>query len=168
MKMRSGAHPAPKTQPMETTVNIQQGSEAFEQAGKFFNNAQIPEGVQAMAQQGVAASNEFYAKASAAAEDGAKTFTDIADTAWASAKMLNEKIVKNFSVNAETALHAAQAMAAAKSMPEIAKIQGEFVQKFAAGATEQTKEFADLVTRVTHHIFEKAQATAGTTFKTKY
>ena len=65
-----------------------------------------------------------------------------------STKMLNEKIVQNMTANAEAAFRAAQAIATAKSLPEIAKLQSEFVQKFAAQATEQTKDFFDLSTRI--------------------
>jgi phasin family protein len=90
---------------------------------------------------------------------------EIADTAWGSTKMLNEKIVQNLTANAEAAFGAAQAIATAKSLPEIAKLQSEFVQKFAAQATEQTKEFFDLSTRATQHLFEKAQSAATKSFK---
>ena len=139
-------------------MNQQFGKQAFDQAEKLFKDARVPENVQAIAQQGVAASKEFYAKTAAAAQDGAKVMTEIADTAWGSTKLLNEKIVQNLTANAEAAFTAAQAMATAKSLPELAKLQGEFVQKFAAQASEQTKEFFDLSTRATQHLFEKAQA----------
>ena len=139
-------------------MNQQFGKQAFDQAEKLFKDARVPENVQAIAQQGVAASKEFYAKTAAAAQDGAKVMTEIADTAWGSTKMLNEKLVQNLTANAEAAFTAAQAMATAKSLPELAKLQGEFVQKFAAQASEQTKEFFDLSTRATQHLFEKAQA----------
>ena len=150
---------------MDTTVNQQFGKQAFDQAEKLFKDARVPENVQAIAQQGVAASKEFYAKTAAAAQDGAKVMTEIADTAWGSTKMLNEKLVQNLTANAEAAFTAAQAMATAKSLPELAKLQGEFVQKFAAQASEQTKEFFDLSTRATQHLFEKAQAAASKSFK---
>ena len=110
-------------------VNQQFGKQAFDQAEKLFKDARVPENVQAIAQQGVAASKEFYAKTAAAAQDGAKVMTEIADTAWGSTKLLNEKIVQNLTANAEAAFTAAQAMATAKSLPEIAKLQGEFMQK---------------------------------------
>ena len=48
---------------------------------------------------------------------------------------------------------------------EIAKIQSEFVQKFAAQAAEQTREFVDLSTRATQHLLEKAQSAATKSFK---
>ena len=150
---------------MDTTVNQQFGKQAFDQAEKLFQNARVPENVQAIAQQGVAASKDFYAKTAAAAQDGAKVMTEIADTAWGSTKLLNEKIVQNVTANAEAAFHAAQAMAAARSLPEIVKLQSEFVQKLATQATEQTREFFDLSTRATQHLLEKAQAAAAKSFK---
>ena len=150
---------------MDMTVNQQFGKQAFDQAEKLFKDARVPEKVQAIAQQGVAASKDFYSKTAAAAQDSAKVITEIADTAWGSKKMLNEKIVQNMTANAEATFSAAQAMATAKSLPELAKLQNEFVQKFAAQAAEQTKEFFDLSTRATQHLMEKAQAAAGKSFK---
>ena len=137
------------------------GKQAFDQAEKLFKDARVPDNVQAIARQSVAASKELYAKTAAAAHDGAKVMTEIADTAWGSTKMLNEKIVQNLAANAEAAFSAAQAIATAKSLPEIAKLQSEFVQRFAAQAAEQTKEFFDLSSRATQHLLEKAQAAAG-------
>ena len=153
--------------PMDTTVNQEFGKQAFDQAEKLFKDARVPENVQVIAQQGVAASKEYYSKAAAAAQDGAEAMNEIADTAWGSTKMLNEKIVQNLTANAEAAFSAAQAIATAKSLSEIAKLQSEFVQKFAAQATEQTKEFFDLSTRATQHLFEKAQSAATKSFKSK-
>ena len=43
---------------------------------------------------------------------------------------------KSPAANAEAAFIAAQAIATAKSLPEIAKLQSEYVQRFAAKATE--------------------------------
>ena len=72
--------PSP-AQPMDTTVNQQFSKQAFDQAEKLFKDARVPENVQAIAQQGVAASKDFYVKTAAAAQDGAKAITEIADTA---------------------------------------------------------------------------------------
>jgi hypothetical protein len=146
-------------------VNQNFGKQAFDQAEKLFMDARVPENVQAIAKQSVAASKEFYAKTAAAAQDSAKVMTEIADTAWGSTKMLNEKLAQNVTANAEAAFRAAQAMATAKSLPEIAKLQSEFVQSLAAQAVEQTKEFLDLSSRATQHLLEKAQAAAGRSFK---
>ena len=146
-------------------MNQQFGKQAFDQAEKLFKDAHIPENVQAMAQQRVAATQEIYAKTAAAAQDGAKAFMEIADTAWGSTKMLNDKVVQNVATNFEAAFEAAQKIATAKSLPEIMKLQSEYFQKFAVQATEQTKEYVDLSTRATQHLFEKAQAAATKSFK---
>jgi len=150
---------------MDRTVNQQFGKQAFDQAEKLFKDARVPENLQAFAQQGVAASKEFYVKTATAAQDGAKVMTEIADTAWGSTKLLNDKIAQNLTANVEAAFAAMHAMATAKSLPEIAKLQSEFSQRFAAQAAEQTKEFFDLSTRATQHLFEKAQAAAAKPFK---
>ena len=146
-------------------MNQQFGQQAFEQTEKLLKDAHVPENVQALAKQGVTASQELYAKTAAAAQDGAKVVTEIADTAWGSTKMLNEKVVQNVATNFEAAFEAAQKIATAKSLPEIMKLQSEYFQKFAAQATEQTKEFVDLSTRATQHLFEKAQAVTTKSFK---
>ena len=49
-------------------------------------------------------------------------------------------------------------MAGAKSLPEIAKLQREFVQKFAAQSMRQTTELYDLSTRASQNVLEKVQA----------
>jgi phasin family protein len=145
-------------------MNQQFGKQAFEQAEKLFNGVRIPENVQAIAQQGVAASQELYEKTAAAAQDGAKTLTEITDTAWGSAKVLNEKVLQNLTANFEATFAAAHAIATAKSLPEIMKLQSDFLQKLTAQATQQTKEFLDLSVRATEHVFEKAQTAASKSF----
>src|SRR5262245_18680614 len=156
----------PRQHSGSTPVNQQFGKHVFNQAEKLFQGAHVPENVQALAQQSLAASKDLYDKTAAAAQDGAKAITEIADTAWGSTKLLNEKLVQNLTANAEAAFTAAQAMATARSLPEIARLQGEFVQKLAAQASDQTKEFLDLSARATQHLFEKAQAATAKSFKT--
>ena len=150
------------------TVNQEFGNQAFDQIEKLFKGARVPDNVQALAQQGVTASKDLYSRTAEAVRDGATVMTEIADTAWGSTKMLNDKIAQNLAANAEAAFSAAQAIAAAKSLPEIAKLQSEYVQKFSAKAAEQTKEFFDLSARATQHVFEKAQAAATKSFKPTY
>ncbi len=96
---------------MDSTVNQQFGKQAFAQAEQLFKDARVPENVQAIAQQGVAATKEFYVKTATAAQDGAKVMTEIADTAWGSTKLLNEKIAQNLTANAEAAFTAMHAIA---------------------------------------------------------
>ena len=89
--------------------------EVLGQAEKFFKNTRMPEPVQAIIQDSVGKSREFYSKAATVTQDGAKVLTELADTAWSSTKMLNDKIIQNATANAEATFDAAQAIARATS-----------------------------------------------------
>lgn len=138
---------------------------AFANPERLLAEMRVPENVAAIAQQSVAQSREFFTKGTAAAHDGAKAMTEIADTAWGSTKMLQEKLAQNAVATAEATFAAAASIAAAKSLPEIARLQHEFLQSMSAQAQEQTKEFFDLSARAAQHVMEKVQAAATKTFK---
>ena len=114
------------------TMTQQFGKHLFDQAGKLFKDAVVQKNFQALSENAVAASKGLYDHATAAGLEQTKMLTGIADTAWGSTKMLNEKLAQNVISNIEATFAAAQLMAGAKSLPEIAKLQREFVQKFAA------------------------------------
>ena len=139
--------------------------EVLSQAEKFFKTACVPEPVQSVIQDSVGKSREFYSKAATATQDGAKMLTELADTAWSSTKMLNDKIIQNATANAEATFDAAQAIARATSFSEAAKVQSEFVQQITAKAAAQSKEFFDLSARATQHVIETAQAAASKSLK---
>ena len=103
---------------MDAPVKKQFGKHASDQAETFFKDASVPANIQAAAEQGVAASKEFYSKSASALQDGTQAMTEIADTTWATTKMLNGKIVENITANAEAAFGAAQAIATARSLSE--------------------------------------------------
>jgi len=58
----------------------QVGNQAFSQAEQFLKDARLPENVQAIAQQSVAKTHEFYAKSAATAQESAKVLTEVAET----------------------------------------------------------------------------------------
>ena len=146
-------------------MNEHVAKEVLSQADKFFKSACVPEPVQSVMQGGVGRSREFYSKAATATQDGAKVLTELADTTWSSAKMLNDKIIQNATANAEATFDAAQAIARATSFSAVAKIQSEFVQQFTAKVAAQSKEFFDLSRRATQHVIETAQAAASKSLK---
>src|SRR4029079_4675087 len=112
-------------------------NQAFSQAEQFLKEVRLPENVQAIAQQGVAKTHEFYTKSAATAQESAKVLTEVAETAWGSTKMRSEKLVQNVTANIEASFVVAHAIAKAQSLPEALKLQTEFFQKLAAQTTEQ-------------------------------
>jgi hypothetical protein len=157
-------HPI-RPSPMDMIMNQHAAQQMFGQAETLFKDARVPEQVQAMAQEGVAKSRELYVKSTAAAQEGAKLMTEVAETAWSSTKVLNDKIAQNVTANTAAMFDAAQAMAKAGSLPEVAKLQGEYLQQLVATTSAQAKEFYDLSTRATQHLVETVQAAAGKSMK---
>jgi hypothetical protein len=144
-------------------MNQQFAKEAFDQTEKLLKGS--PGNVQALAEKGVAATQELCAKTAAALQQSARAVTEIAETAWGSAKMLNEKAAQNLAANVDAAFLAARGLAAAQSLSEAAKLQTDFIQKLSVQASEQTKEFVDLSTRATQHVFEKVQSAATASWR---
>ena len=91
-------------------------------------HARLPENVQAFAEESLTKSRGAYEKVSALAKDNAKVVEELLVAAQAKAKTIGEKVVDNAVTNTEAAFAAAQAIARAKTLPEAARLQLEFVQ----------------------------------------
>lgn len=128
-------------------------------------DARIPENVQAFAEDSVAKTRDAYSKMSAAAKESAQATEEIFQAAQAGAKSFGEKILHNASVNAEAIFDAAEAMARAKTVPEIARLQASFVQQQLAAASTQTKEFFELSNKISRQTLESVNAVATKTFE---
>ena len=138
------------------------------QAQEMFNaakDARIPENVQHMAEEGVAKTREAYKKINAATKDGAKVVEDVMVAAQASVKTLGEKVLNNTMANTESLFDAAQAIARARSIPEAAKHQADFMQQQFAAVGAQSKEFFELSTKLAKQTFESMNAATTKSFE---
>lgn len=134
------------------------------QAQDMFRAAQdgkIPETIQAMAEDGVAKTREAYQKIHTATKDNAKVVEEFVLAAQAGAKAIGEKVIQNTAANTEAVFDAAQAIARARSLPEAARLQADFMQQQMAAASSQTKELFELSTRVTRQAIESVNAAAA-------
>jgi hypothetical protein len=127
--------------------------------------ARIPENVQAFAEDSVAKTREAYSKMNAVAQDGVKAFQEIVLTAQSGAKSFGEKLLHTASVNAEAAFDAAEAIAKAKTVPEVARLQASFIQQQLAIASSQTKELFELSSKIGRQTLESMNAVASKTFE---
>lgn len=128
-------------------------------------NGKIPETMQAMAEDGVAKTRDAYQKMQIATKDGAKVVEELVLATQAGAKAIGEKVIHNTAVNTEAAFDAAQAIAKARSFPELARLQADFMQQQMAIASSQTKELFELSTRVTRQTIESMNAAAARSFE---
>lgn len=128
---------------------------------KAAQDARIPENFQAMAEDGVAKTHEAYQKLNAVAKDGAKAVEEVMLTAQASAKAFGEKVMQNTAVNTEAAFDAARAIARARSLPEAARLQADFMQQQMSIASAQTKELFELSTKLARETIETMNSAAS-------
>lgn len=138
------------------------------QAEQFFSaakDARVPENVQAMMADGVAKTREAYEKASSVAQDQAKVAEEILLAGQAGAKSIGSKLIENTVTNAEAAFDAAQAIARARTLPEAARIQAEFMQKQMTTAGAQTRELFELSSRIAQQTFASFNAAASKSFE---
>jgi hypothetical protein len=142
--------------------------QALSQADWLFKDAYLSDEVQAIAQETVARSRDIYCKSAAAAQGGIRIFTEVAETAWSTARLLNDKVVRNVVSNTESAFNAAEACAKANSLLEIMTLQGEYSRLLLAAASEQTKEFFDLSARATQHVVETMQGASDRLMRTDF
>jgi phasin family protein len=138
------------------------------QAEQFFKAAKdvrVPENVQAMVADGVDKTRAAYEKAAAVAKDQAKAAEEILLGAQASAKTIGSKLIENTVANTDAAFDAAQAIARARSVPEAARLQAEFVQKQFAVAGAQTRELFELTSRIAKDALESMNTAAAKSFE---
>jgi phasin len=127
------------------------------QAQEMFNvakDARIPENFQAFAEDSVSKTREVFSKFNSAAQDNVKAFEEVVLTSHAGAKSIGEKVLTNTAANTEAAFDAAQAISRAKTLPEAARLQADFMQQQMAAVTNQTKELFELSTKVAKQTFD--------------
>jgi hypothetical protein len=139
-------------------MNKQIGPTTVQGAAPYPRGVGVPLDMDGLALQGVAASRELYTRTALAAHENTKLLTELAEAAWGSTKMLRDKLVQNAATNTEAGFAMAQAIATAKSLPEIAMLQSQYMQKLAGQTADQAKEFLDLSARATQHVLERAQS----------
>lgn len=138
------------------------------QAQEMFNigkTAQIPENMQQFAEDSVQKTREYYDRMNESVKDSAKVFEEMLLASHAGYKAIGEKMLHNATVNAESAFDAAQAMARAKSLPEVARLQADYVQQQFAVASAQSKELMELSQKVSQQTFESLNQAATKSFE---
>ncbi len=128
-------------------------------------DARIPENVQALAEESVAKTREAYEKMTAVTQDNVKVVEEMLLATQAGTKSIAEKMLQNVSVNTEAVFDAAEAVARAKTLPEAARVQADFMQQQMAVATAQSKELFELFTKVSKQTFDTMNEAATKSYE---
>lgn len=123
---------------------IRQANEALAKA----TNAEIPAEFRALTQEGLNKSREAFEAWAVAARAGAVAMEQLASVTQAAARIIGEKVQRQIAENTETAFAAAETMARAKTLPEIASLQAKYAQDQLTAAGSQGKELLELATKV--------------------
>ena len=153
---------------MTTDAFTRQVQDFTRQAQEMFSagkDAKIPENMSAFAEDAVAKSRDAYNKINVVTKDSAKVMEDVMLTAQAGAKSIGEKLIANTVANTETFFDAAQAMAKAKTFPEIARLQANFWQQQFAAVGAQQKEFFELSSKVAKQTFDTVGSATAKSFE---
>jgi phasin len=148
--------------------NIAMNDQFTRQAQDMFaaaKDARIPENIQAIAEDGVAKTREAFDKMQTVSKDGVKTMENVMLTAQAGARTLGEKVLRNVEINTEAAFDAAEAIAKAKTVPELVKLQTSYFQQQMTASANQSKELFELSAKIAQQTFETMNAAAAKTFE---
>jgi hypothetical protein len=126
-------------------------TEAFMEAAR---DGRMPEGVQTAAQEGIARTREAYETATSASKVAGKALGEVAEVAQKGGLTLAETAFKNMAANVEAAFDAASRVARAKSFPEAARLQVEFLQSQLVKSGEQGRTFLELSAKVARDTME--------------
>ena len=111
---------------------------------------QIPQQLQTAIVNGVGKSRESFDMAAEYARANMKTVETFVS---ASSKQIGEKVLGNAETNAKAAFEAAATLAGAKTLPELARLQANFVQQQLQVVIAQNQELFQLSTQLVQQTF---------------
>ena len=125
---------------------------------------QIPQQLQTAIVNGVGQSRESFDKAAEYARASMKTVETFVSAAQTSSKQIGEKVLGNAETNAKAAFDAAATLAGAKTLPELARLQANFVQQQLQVVTAQNQELFQLSTQLAQQTFANFNSTFAKSF----
>lgn len=114
---------------------------------------QLPEQLQSAIAKGVTSSRASFDKAAEYAKENMKIAEKIVLAAQTGSKEIGEKVLGNAETNAKAAFEAAATLATAKSLPELARLQTNFIQQQLSVMHRQNQELFQLSAQLAQQTF---------------
>lgn len=127
--------------------------------------ARLPDHLQRMIESGVGTSRASYDKAAAYAKEHMKTIETIAQAAQSGSKAVGEKVLDHAETNTQAVFEAAASMARAKTFPDLARLQMEFVQQQLTAAHTQSQELFQLSAALAQETFATINSAVAKNFE---
>ena len=125
--------------------------EQFEHQAQLFvesaKNGHIPEQVRMVAEESVKRMHEAFTHLNAAAQESTEQWTRAVHANYKTAREMERKCLQNTATNVDAAFAAARSIAAARTLPEAARLYAEFVQQQLTAGSAQMQELLALSQR---------------------
>jgi len=146
-------------------LNGEHPTDQFYSAFGLDKGIRLPENVQAYVRDSFDKARSSYGKATAYTKENVKVFEEAPTATQENAKTIGEKVLRNVEANAEAAFAAAEAIARAKTLPEMFRLQAEFLQKQFSAASTQGKELLELSSKHAQESFEQLNSAVAKSFE---
>jgi hypothetical protein len=113
----------------------------------------LPQQLQTAIAKGVSSSRASFDKAAEYAKENMKTAEEIVLAAQTGSKEIGEKVLGHVETNATAVFEAAAALARAKTLPELALLQTNFMQQQLSVMHRQNQELFQLSARLAQETF---------------
>ena len=118
--------------------------EPFEHQAQLFvdsaKNGHIPEQVRVVAEEGVKRMHEAFTSLNSAAQRDTERWKRVVHANYKAAREMERKCLENTATNVDAAFAAARSIAAARTLPEAARLYAEFVQQRLSAGSAQFQE----------------------------
>lgn len=111
-------------------------------------NIVVPADAQAIARDGVARTRAAFNAWSAVAQSGASAIREVMQVGQSGAEAVGESVLNNAKAATDAAFDAAEELARAKTIPEVAQLQAKFVQEQFVVASQQGKGLFELSAKI--------------------
>ena len=126
---------------------------------------QLPEQLQSAIAKGVTSSRASFDKAAEYAKENLKTVEKIVLAAQTGSKEIGEKVLGNAETNAKAAFEAAATLASAKTLPELAQLQTNFIQQQLSVMHRQNQELFQLSAQLAQQTFATLNSAVAKNFE---
>ena len=126
---------------------------------------QLPEHLQSAIAKGVTSSRASFDKAAEYAKENLKTVEKIVLAAQTGSKEIGEKVLGNAETNAKAAFEAAATLASAKTLPELAQLQTNFIQQQLSVMHRQNQELFQLSAQLAQQTFATLNTAVAKNFE---
>ncbi len=125
----------------------------------------VPANVQTLIEQSFAKMQSSYSAASTQTQENARALEEVLSTSQKEARAIGDKVLRDAEANADAFFKAANALARAKTLPEVVSLQTDFVSRQLKAYETQGKELFELSTKLAQQTFDGFNSVVATSFR---